>query len=114
MRPSGPHRRSRTDARSRAHSPARSLLSAQAPSRVAIEKHPVDAIPLEIREQATQSRTRALEVHVMAKSGFRAQTLEARLVGVELPRVEVEHRRLPVDRVDAAQRPPRNAIGQQA
>ena len=46
-------------------------------------------------------------------ASWRSTPRDARLVRVDLPRVEVEDRRLPVDAVDALDRPARGAVRQQ-
>src|ERR1700682_5235431 len=49
----------------------------------------------------------------MAEPRLGADTLHARLLGIELPWMEIEHRRLAVDCIDASDRPPRHHVRQE-
>src|SRR5664279_3488372 len=92
----------------------RPLASPRHPSSATVEKNPVDAVPAEIRHQPAQPRFRALEVEVMAESRLCPNAFYTRLIGIELPRVEIKHRGLAVDVVDAANGPARDKVRQQA
>src|SRR5690242_19692802 len=50
----------------------------------------------------------------MAESRLRAHTVDARLLGVDLPRMKIEHGGLAVDGIDAPERPAGDSIGQES
>ena len=84
----------------------RSLRALQA----VIENHFVHAPPFEVEQQLPQSAFHPVEVEVMPKAGLGVDPGDPRLRGVDLPGMEIEDRRLPVDVIDAAQQPSRHRI----
>ena len=62
-------------------------------------EHAVDAVPAEVREQPLQPRLGAGEIQVVAETRLRADAADARLARIDLPRMEVEDRRLPSTRL---------------
>src|SRR5687768_11636692 len=57
----------------------------------------VDASPPKVGEQASEPSLRAAEIDVVTKPRFNADTADAWLRGVDLPRMKKEDGRLPVD-----------------
>ena len=63
-------------------------------SRPLLQEHAVDAVPAEVAQQPAQPVLGVVEVQVVAEARLHAGALHARLLGIELPRMEVEDRRL--------------------
>ena len=75
----------------------------------------VDVRPAALRDRAVrQALLRALQVHVVTKMRLRVHTLDAGLIGVYFPGVEIENRCFLVARIHALDQPARDRVGQQA
>src|SRR5439155_7749713 len=53
------------------------------------------------------------KVHVMAKTRLRTDAVDARLIGIQFPRMKIEHRGLAIDGIDTPNRPARDRVGKQ-
>src|SRR5688500_17704428 len=78
-----------------------------------MQEYPVHPAPPEIMQQAAQPPLRAMQIDVVPEARFHARARNARLLRIELPGVEIEHRRLPVDGVYPADERARQRIWQQ-
>ena len=95
MSPSARRRVRRTAAqRMRSAARWRTLVAATTSIMRPLQEDAIDSIPAEIGKQAAQARLRAFEVQIVPKARLGAGSLDTRLVGVELPRMKIEHRRL--------------------
>src|SRR5215469_1302513 len=81
---------------------------------VAAEEQPIHSRPREIAEEAAQSRFHPLKIHIMPQAALQRQARGPRLIGIDLPRVEVEDAGFLVAHIDAAERPARQRVGQEA
>ena len=69
--------------------------------------------PAKIAHESVQARFHAMDIHIMAKSRSGADARDARLIGIDFPRVKIKNGGKPVDMIDSTKHPAREAIGHQ-
>src|SRR5688572_9959149 len=73
----------------------------------------VHATPLELAHEPAQTRLHRVQVDVVPETRAQRCPRHARLLRVDLPRMEVKDAGLPVARIDASQRPAIGTVRQQ-
>src|SRR5690606_38213859 len=96
--------------------PARAVSSSETVGSTSTGMAEIDCIhpsPLELPQQARESRLEAPQVDVVTEPRLAGDPLHARLVGIELPRVEIENRRQSAVVDEAPEQGPRKRERQQ-
>src|SRR5882672_3054439 len=76
-------------------------------------KRSLYGVPAKVRQQAAEPVLRAMQVDVVTKTRLQTHAGHARLLRINLPRMQVEDRRFAVEPIDACDGPARDAVWRQ-